>query len=117
MPVKAKKYWLFCYDITCPRRLARVARLARDHGASFQYSVWLMTMDNAGLDIFLQQIQAVIDERKDDIRCYPVSVQTPCICGRQILPEGVFISAEALPWQPETGNCPDVDRKGRQPLV
>jgi len=91
MPHKDKRPWLLCYDIADPKRLAKIARLARTEGIPLQYSVFLIRKDNAELGQMLNQICEIINEKEDDIRIYPVKIDNQILLGTQILPEGIEV--------------------------
>lgn len=63
---------LICYDIACPRRLARVHRLLVRCACPVQYSVFLYMGSAAGLQRCLAQLQTRINTNEDDIRAYPL---------------------------------------------
>ena len=62
------KETIICYDITCPRRLARIHRLLKKQALPLQYSVFLFTGTALQLDRCLAQLERLMDKRHDDIR-------------------------------------------------
>lgn len=98
MPIAQSRPWLFCYDIADARRLGKVARLAKEYGIPFQYSVYLVIANQARLNELLEKIREAINEKEDDIRCYPVSKTRHILLGKQTLQEGIYLGNEYLPW-------------------
>ncbi|MEJ2389204.1 MAG: CRISPR-associated endonuclease Cas2 [Chromatiaceae bacterium] len=90
MPIQARKSYLLSYDIADPDRLVRVHRTVRRWGIPLQYSVFLVPTDVTGLQDLLGELKALIDERADDIRVYPLPARLEVVrYGRQALPSGV----------------------------
>lgn len=88
-----KTSYLVCYDITDPVRLNRVFRLLKGMGQHLQYSVFVCRLTYPELVSLKEQLKALIDERYDDIRIYPLPsrLQVEVIgCGDRV-PEGVEI--------------------------
>jgi CRISPR-associated protein Cas2 len=83
-------WWIVAYDITGPRRLARVHRFLKKRGLATQYSVFTVETNAAGLNVILAGVGKLIDRRKDDIRVYPMAPKAEIITlGRPVLPGGV----------------------------
>jgi CRISPR-associated protein Cas2 len=65
--------WIVTYDITCPKRLYRVARRLQNDGVRLQWSVfecWLGVTEAARL---WADLSTLIDPRHDRIRAYPLT--------------------------------------------
>ena len=76
-PVATERLWVIAYDICCPKRLYRVARLLAACGMRVQHSVfecWLTPWNYAQLR---RALLAAIDPLQDNIRCYPQSTTRP----------------------------------------
>ena len=65
-------HYLLCYDISDPNRLARVHRIAMDYGRPLQYSVFLVTTSEKGIEKIARDLRREIDAQQDDIRIYPL---------------------------------------------
>jgi CRISPR-associated protein Cas2 len=90
----AQQNFLLAYDIADPERLVRVHRKVRRHGIPLQYSVFLVPTNVPGLRELLDDLQALIDERVDDVRVYPLPSTIEVVYyGRQALPDGVDLVA------------------------
>lgn len=79
--------YVIAYDITDPRRLARVHRCLQSHAFPVQYSVFVATLDRQELNAVLAELGRIIDPRQDDVRAYPlpVSLQIDTVgCGHVI---------------------------------
>jgi len=93
-----KAYYLVCYDIQDQQRLSRVFRHLKGRAFHLQYSVFLGRFTWAGLKELKASLKGFINERKDDIRIYPLPLR-----GRVVvmgmgarLPEGAEIYEEGL---------------------
>lgn len=64
--------YVIAYDITDPRRLARVHRALREEAFPVQYSVFLATLDTAAINRLLAKLGRLIDPGRDDVRAYPL---------------------------------------------
>lgn len=68
-----QRNWLLCYDIRCPKRLARVHRICSRYGLAVQYSVFYLEVSSTELQMLEAELAQVIDNKCDDIRIYPVA--------------------------------------------
>ena len=91
--------FLICYDITDPRRLARLHRFLKKRAAPLQYSVFLMTGDDRTLERCMNDAATLIDPVTDVLRAYPLPKRglrarlgTPC------LPPGIQWSGLPSAW-------------------
>ena len=90
---------IICYDITCPRRLARIHRLLKKQALPLQYSVFLFTGTALQLDRCLAQLERLMDKRHDDIRAYPLPQRgLRWSLGKATLPEGIHLGDLPAPW-------------------
>jgi CRISPR-associated protein Cas2 len=64
-------HWLLSYDISDPRRLRRVARLALLHGERVQKSLYLCALSPEQLALLHQQLATII-EPPDRVMLRPV---------------------------------------------
>ena len=84
--------WLVCYDISEPRRLARVFRLLKKHGIPIQYSVFLVAATPVEISQLEQQIAKLINPLADDVRAYRIAERQPLTAiGQPLLADGVLI--------------------------
>ena len=91
-----KANYLVCYDISNPRRLAKVFKLIKNRGIHLQYSVFHCTLTWPGLLDLKERLSWIIDEREDDVRVYPLPSEEKVIvmgCGDRV-PGGVEIFIE-----------------------
>ncbi len=78
------------YDITHPRRLARVYRALLRHAAPIENSIFIFDGTVDAVVHCMREISALIDVRHDDLRCYPLparGLQTRI--GSGVLPLGI----------------------------
>ncbi len=71
-----RRAYLICYDIAGPKRLAKVHRFLRERALAVQYSVFAGVFTPVGIDRVVRGLRALIDERYDDVRVYPVPHRT-----------------------------------------
>ncbi|MEW6418332.1 MAG: CRISPR-associated endonuclease Cas2 [Nitrospirota bacterium] len=91
-----KANYLVCYDITEPRRLARVYKFIKGKGLHIQYSVFHCSLTWPNLIEIKEKLNYLINEEEDDIRIYPLPAEEKVIimgCGDRI-PDGVDIFME-----------------------
>ncbi len=92
MPVNKKRQYLICYDIRCPKRLQRVHACIKKYAVPVQYSVFHTQMRDSQLETLKEKLQAIIDNKHDDIRIYPLPVKPVItVIGQPFLPEGVTL--------------------------
>ena len=86
--------YLICYDISERRRLARLHRYLRRYAFPLQYSVFLFVGDQRALEKYLVAMKKMINEKEDDLRCYPLPQRgSRDRLGCPAMPEGIFWSA------------------------
>jgi CRISPR-associated endonuclease Cas2 len=91
--------YLICYDISHPRRLARLHRYLKKWAAPLQYSVFLMTGDQRQLTRCLIGAAEIIHPEEDDLRAYPLPKRGfKARLGRPTLPEGIQWSGLPQAW-------------------
>ena len=91
--------FLIAYDITCPRRLARMHRYLTRVAVPIEYSVFFATGELSSIMLILTEAASLIDKRSDDLRCYPLpSRGLKTRLGRATLPSGVFYSDLPAAW-------------------
>jgi CRISPR-associated protein Cas2 len=61
---------VICYDITCNKRLYKVANLLESYGQRQQYSLFELDVGKKQLEFLLNQINDIIDPESDSILCY-----------------------------------------------
>ncbi|ABI60448.1 MULTISPECIES: CRISPR-associated endonuclease Cas2 [Nitrosomonas] len=91
--------FIICYDITHPRRLARLHRYLVKRAVPLQYSVFLFSGDDRQLEHCMQGAIELIDEKVDDLRVYPLpSRGLKARIGQPALPEGIQWSGLPTAW-------------------
>ena len=95
--------YIICYDIANPRRLGRIHRALKKQALAVQYSVFLFSGTDAQLQRCLDKLQALMDERYDDIRAYPLPQRgLHLVLGASALPEGIVLGSLPANWQQGT---------------
>lgn len=86
-----RESYLVCYDIRHEKRLARIFRFLKQKGLHLQYSVFFCRFTWNELIELKEAMRAIIDEREDDVRVYPLPAQMKVtVMGRgDRVPEGV----------------------------
>lgn len=91
--------YLIAYDITHPRRLARVHRALRKTAMPIEYSVFYAEMDPRQIVCLLVELATLIDPASDDLRCYPLPARGLKIrLGRATLPAGIHYTGLPDNW-------------------
>lgn len=72
MSIHEQQLHLICYDITEPRRLARVYRQLTALAVPLQYSVFVAYMRPADVPGLVLMLEELIDLKADDVRIYPL---------------------------------------------
>ncbi len=97
MPAHQQTQYLVCYDISDPKRLQRVHRALKKTGIPVQYSVFSLVMTKTKLRAVLQQIEMLIDDKQDDVRCYTLPKTIDCkTLGRQFFPQDVMLFTKGV---------------------
>lgn len=92
--------FLICYDIANPRRLGRIHRHLKQHALPLQYSVYYYHASEHQLQLRLQELRAIMDERADDIRAYPLPSRALRLhLGPGTLPEGISYAPLPADWR------------------
>ena len=90
---RQRRLYLICYDIAeDPKRLSRVARYLGKFAWRVQYSVFVGSFFEHSLEGVLRGLEAIIDPRKDDVRCYPLPEKAEVVLmGPQIFPDDILL--------------------------
>jgi len=85
--------YLVCYDIRDEKRLMKVFNTMKKRGLHIQYSVFYCRLTWRELIELKEKLNDIIDERKDDVRVYPIPQDMKVkVMGRgDRIPEGVDI--------------------------
>lgn len=96
MALNTSRGWLITYDITHPRRLARLHRFLVKQATPIQYSVFHFEGSPAQMGRLMADIEKRIDSKTDDVRGYQLpehmSIDT---IGRGSLPGETFLLSES----------------------
>ncbi len=84
--------YLMAYDIADPKRLARIHRVLKQQGLPVQYSVFTVVLKRKALLRLLERINALINQREDDVRCYRLPENSAAdMLGQQYFPDDVML--------------------------
>lgn len=81
--------FLFCYDITKPKRLRTVAKRLEDRGIRIQRSFFICEFDNekqAGA--LFSELQEILNIREDSLFLYPICIK--CQKKTLMIGDGIF---------------------------
>lgn len=81
---------LVAYDISHPRRLARVAGVCEDFGIRVQYSLFECRLEPAEFERFWSRLLNEIDLAEDSLVAYPLDAR----CAREIRTAGTMVCSE-----------------------
>ncbi len=81
---------LVAYDISNPKRLARVARVCEDYGVRVQYSVFECRLDENEFTNFWIRLLEEIDEHEDRLVAYKIDARS----ARETLTAGTMVCSE-----------------------
>ena len=81
---------LLAYDISDPKRLARVARVCEDFGVRVQYSVFECRLDEAEFTEFWLRLLSTIDEDEDRLVAYKIDAR----CAKETMTAGTMVCSE-----------------------
>ena len=78
------------YDVSDPKRLAKVASVCEDFGVRVQYSIFECYLDQEGFNEFWLELLACIDEEEDRIVAYKLDAR----CAKETETAGVMVCSE-----------------------
>ncbi len=88
----SERLYLIAYDIADPQRLNRVARFMCKHACRVQYSVFVIQITPARLNLLLEALAELIEPAEDDVRAYPLPRECEvALLGRQLFPDDVLL--------------------------
>ncbi len=108
IPHSHAQRWLLAHDIRDKKRLQKVWRFLRQEGVRLQYSVYLLAGTRQHVEIIIEHLRELIDERADDVRIYPLTENTRIWgLGRQFNDDGNMLCDEFMDKlrQTDTGNA------------
>jgi len=83
---------LLGYDISDPKRLARVARVCEDYGVRVQYSFFECRLEEAEFQDFWLNLLCEIDEGEDRLVAYKIDAKS----AKQTLTAGIMTCSEKV---------------------
>ena len=83
---------LLAYDITSPKRLARVARICGDFGVRVQYSIFECRLEEPDLTRFWNLLLDEIDRTEDRLVAYQIDAR----CAKKTLTAGTMVCSEKV---------------------
>lgn len=81
---------LVAYDVTQPKRLARVARVCEDFGVRVQYSLFECRLEEPEFDEFWLRLLEEIDEKEDRLVAYKIDARS----AKQTLTAGTMVCSQ-----------------------
>ncbi|WP_243389208.1 CRISPR-associated endonuclease Cas2 [Conservatibacter flavescens] len=85
--------YLIGYDISNPKRLAKVYKTLLDYAVPIQYSVFLFEGSKNHLQSCIERLLEIIHTKEDDLRIYQLPTNgKQWRLGKSFLPEGIFLT-------------------------
>lgn len=81
---------IVAYDITDPRRLAKVAKVCEDYGVRVQYSVFECRLEADQFQAFWETIKKRINPEEDRLIAYRICAG----CAKDVLTAGTMITTK-----------------------
>lgn len=78
------------YDISSPKRLARVAKVCEKYGVRVQYSLFECRMEEDDFLFFWAELLSEIDESEDRLVAYKIDAR----CAKETLTAGTMVCSE-----------------------
>lgn len=91
-PGEGEMLTVVAYDISDPKRLARVARVCEDFGVRVQYSVFECRLEETEFNEFWLNLLMEIDEDADRVVAYKIDAR----CARETLTAGTMVCSEKV---------------------
>ena len=91
-PGEKEMLTLLAYDITSPKRLARVARLCEDFGVRVQYSIFECRLEEPEFTRFWNLLLEEIDDSEDRLVAYQIDAK----CAKNTLTAGTMVCSEKV---------------------
>jgi CRISPR-associated protein Cas2 len=91
-PGEKEMLTLIGYDISEPKRLARVARVCEDFGVRVQYSMFECRLDETEFTEFWLQLLGQINEDEDRIVAYKIDAR----CAKETMSAGTMVCSEKV---------------------
>ena len=90
--------FLIGYDISHPKRLARVHRTMTGFATPVQYSIFLLEGSHTDMRHCMDAVLPLINLKEDDLRCYQLPARGfQCRLGKPVIPSGIVWTACPAP--------------------
>ena len=83
---------IVAYDISDPKRLARVAKVCEDYGVRVQYSVFECRLDESEFTDFWLKLLGEIDETEDRLVAYKIDARS----AKETMTAGTMVCSEKV---------------------
>jgi CRISPR-associated protein Cas2 len=85
--------WLVTYDISNPKRLARVFKYLKKEGVPIQYSVFTVSASASEMGTIMAGMAKLIHAKQDDVRAYRMPEHGwRATLGEAILPKDLWLA-------------------------
>jgi len=88
--------WLIAYDVRHPKRWRRLYERLCSVGLRLQYSVFLLSLQDAEIEQLVEDIRTIIVASEDDVRLYHLPAGTEVWYGQPPSAEGVTLFLAGL---------------------
>ncbi|MBW1703165.1 MAG: CRISPR-associated endonuclease Cas2 [Deltaproteobacteria bacterium] len=83
---------IVAYDIADPRRLNKVAKVAKDYGIRVQKSIFEVDVDGRRFAEMKARVEEVIEASEDGVKYFPLCEK--CARTMEIIGQGVFVDPD-----------------------
>lgn len=85
-------FFIIAYDITDSKRLQKMHRNVSKFATAIEYSVFVFEGTELALTRNMSKLKKIINQKKDDLRCYPLPENLMCEKIGKNNEEGIFFS-------------------------
>jgi CRISPR-associated protein Cas2 len=89
-PAEERMLIVVAYDISDPKRLAKVAKTCEDFGVRVQYSIFECHLDHGGFNDLWLKLLELIDEGEDCLVAYRLDAR----CAKETETAGMMVCSE-----------------------
>ena len=83
---------IVAYDIADPQRLAKIAKIMKDHGSRVQKSIFEATVKGRAFEEMRQRVEETIVPEEDGVKYFPLCEK--CAGTVEIIGQGIFIDPD-----------------------
>ena len=89
-PAKGRMLTVVAYDVSDPKRLAKISGLCQDYGVRVQYSIFECHLEPGEFDEFWLRLLELIDDDEDRLVAYKIDAR----CAKETETAGTMVCSE-----------------------